>query len=205
MSQCDTEGRCSCKEGVFDIKCDKCAENFYDVTQGCIACSECYQELQEDINVLRSKIENASVIIDDIYSNRVNVQFTTRLDEAIHLTSGLLEEAKQLKVMELSNIELTHQLDYTADYLAKFITETFTDIEVMENMISFVSNQAMAAVFLVNTTTLNLVEVSDYLKSETRLYINQTEKLLNILNKMREVAIEMHAIANQHELQVSYY
>ena len=205
MSQCDPEGRCSCNDGVFGIKCDKCAENFYDVTQGCIACPECYQELQEKINVFRREIENASVTIDDIDSKRINVSFTTRIDEATQLTSGLVDEAEQLKEMELSNIELTHQLDYTAEFLAKFINETIASIEVMDNMISFVSNQAMSAVFLVDTTRLDLMEISDYLKTETRSYINQTRDLLEILNRMKVIASEMHSIANQHELHVSYY
>lgn len=205
MSQCDPEGSCSCKEGVFGIKCDKCAENFYNVTQGCIACPECYQELQANINEFRNETEVITVIIDGIDSNRTNVSFTTRLEEATNLTNSLVEEAEQLKEMELSNIELTHQLHYTADFLAKFITETIASIEEMDITISFVSNRAMSAVSLVDTTRLHLVEISDYLKSETRLYTNQTKELMDILDRMTEIAVEMHATANQHELDASYY
>ena len=203
MSQCDSEGRCSCKERVFGVKCDKCAENFYDVTQGCIACPECYQELQESINVSRREIENASIIIDGIDSNRKNVSFTTRLDEATNLTYALVDETERLKDMELSNIELTHQLIYTVDFLTRFITEISASIEVVKNKISFVNQRAMVAVSLTNTTRMNLVEISDYLKGENRSYINQTKELMDIFERMEDIATEMNTIANQHKLQVS--
>ncbi|KAI6652285.1 Laminin beta/gamma [Oopsacas minuta] len=199
--QCDSQGNCSCLEGVYGAKCDRCGENFYDVTQGCIACPECYQELQENIDAFRSEIINTTIIIDEIESTHINVSFTSRLREATNQVNDLVDEATQLKAMELLDIQLTQQLEYTAHFLRDFITETATSIISLERSVNFIGSQGIATFVLVNNTEDNLLEISQYLINDPRVYLNLTQELVDILSDIRIITKQMQGIANQHQQQ----
>jgi laminin gamma 1 len=54
--QCDEFGRCECRANFAGLKCNKCEENFYNFTSGCLKCDECYNLVQNKVNLLRGKI-----------------------------------------------------------------------------------------------------------------------------------------------------
>ena len=202
-NQCNANGVCVCKEGVFGDKCNKCSENFYDVTQGCIPCPECYQELQENINRFRNEIANASVVVTELESTENPIAFTTRLDEATMDVNRLVSEAVQLKEMEQLSLLLTSQLEYTAVYLRNFAADTLTTINMIENQVSFIGSQGIAAVVLVNDTVLNLLEISGYLRTDPRDYLNLTQEIVSVLEEMRDIAVQMRIISSLHSQQVT--
>lgn len=68
--QCEERtGQCLCKDSVEGRKCDRCVENKYNITAGCIDCPPCYRLVQEHITVLRSKVNELRVIIENIGEN----------------------------------------------------------------------------------------------------------------------------------------
>ena len=201
-NQCDSNGICECREGVFGEKCNKCSENFYDVTQGCIPCSECYQELQERINSFRTEITNASAVVTELESTQNALPFTTRLDNATMDVNTLVNEAKQLKQMEQLSLLLTKQLEYTAVYLRNFVADTLNTINTLKNQVSLVGSQAIGAAVLANETILNMVEMSEYLRNDPRVYLHLAQDIVNVLEVVRDIATQMTVISNLHKQQV---
>ena len=201
-NQCDSIGICVCKEGVFGDKCNKCSENFYDVTRGCIPCPECYQELQGSINSFRSEITNLSAVVNDLESTQNDIPFTTRLNEATMDINNLVSDARGLQEMEQLSLMLTSQLHYTTVYLRNFVADTFASIDTMENQVSFIGSQAIAAAVLVNETILNMQDISDYLRTDPRAYLELAQTLVNVSVAMGEIARQMGAVSNLHKQQV---
>ena len=201
-TQCNSQGICACRDGVYGAKCNTCNENFYDVTQGCIPCPECYQELQENINVLRGTIGNLNQSIETIESTHNPIPFTERLDLAAMEVDNIVSEGNRLKQMEQINLLLTSQLEYTAVFLRNFIVETHQRIESIDDRASLIGSQAINAAVLVNETIRNLLQINEYLVNDPREYLNLTQDLVNILNELIQITNQLQSISNLHKQQV---
>ncbi len=64
--QCDDFGKCKCRENFSSAKCNKCDENFHNFTSGCIKCDDCYNLVQNKVNLLREKIRSVQIALNKL-------------------------------------------------------------------------------------------------------------------------------------------
>ena len=49
--QCDDFGKCKCRAQFAGGQCNRCEENFYNFTSGCLRCDECYNLVQNKVSL----------------------------------------------------------------------------------------------------------------------------------------------------------
>lgn len=93
--QCDDFGKCACRENFAGSKCDQCDENRYNFTSGCLKCEECYNLVQTQVKLLRSKIEIIQLSLNQMIAANGN-------GSSNYLTNQNMELQKKLNALQKS-------------------------------------------------------------------------------------------------------
>lgn len=95
--QCDDYGNCPCNSGIEGKRCDRCMENKYNITAGCIDCPPCYSLVQERVNIHRGKLRELNNLILNIGNDPDafnDTQFTEQIGKVNDSINILLNEAR---------------------------------------------------------------------------------------------------------------
>lgn len=65
-------GKCECQSSAFDgNRCDRCAENFYNFTLGCVPCEDCYGLVQKEVHTIRERTERIEGNLQNIMKETI--------------------------------------------------------------------------------------------------------------------------------------
>ncbi|XP_015786767.1 laminin subunit gamma-1-like [Tetranychus urticae] len=97
--QCRENGQCECLANVEGRRCERCRENKFNRTAGCIDCPACYGLIQDSVNGHRSKLNQLRLLLEEIQNSPAEVEdkkFETQLQELIERTEKLVLDARRM-------------------------------------------------------------------------------------------------------------
>lgn len=95
--QCDAFGQCPCNDNVEGRRCDRCKENKYNRTQGCLDCPDCYNLVRDAANEHRAKLARLNEILQQVASSPYVIddeEFESKLKTVQEKIDILVEDAK---------------------------------------------------------------------------------------------------------------
>lgn len=131
--QCDqTTGNCQCKHNIEGRVCDRCAENKFNISAGCLDCPVCYNLIQQQVTILRRKINELTLIIENINNNPSAIDdadFRRKLDSVNDLVMRLWQDAKRYTGTDGSLSEQMDAIRLAVTDLVSTLTTITTNID----------------------------------------------------------------------------
>lgn len=200
-------GQCECKNpNIEGLKCEKCRENFFDLTSGCIECDTCYKivrlgvehhrvELNKLLDYI-NKLENNPDIIND-------ENFARQLLDLIGRVNNLLRQAETAQGMEstlLAQFETllarVKKIKGIADSINGYLKSTrpqldeaIGNVTIAEELLRRIQEEAQKA--------------ERHIMTDGMFALNKARERADRLGKqsqrMAEMAKESRQLADQHE------
>lgn len=200
-------GQCQCKNtNIEGLKCDKCKENYFDLSSGCLECDTCYKIVrlgyehhQAELNKLKDYINNLENNPDIIN----NENFRRQLLDLISRVNNLLRQAETAQGIESSLLAQFETLlarlrkikgisDSIENYLKStrpLLSEASSNVTIAEQILRRIQEEALKA--------------ERHIMSEGMLALNKARERADRLGKqsqkMAEMAKESRQLADQHE------
>lgn len=205
--QCNrATGECECKPNIGGHSCDRCAENKYNIAAGCLDCPVCYNMIQQNVNILRRKINELRLIIQNIHQNPGVVDdtdFKRKLYEMNNLVIRLWQDAKKYTG---GNSSLADQMDIFRMAVTD-LTDTLTTVTTNINTASHSSQKGVvnttAAERLVDDAEKALREAERHLEIEGQDALREAKeaqvKLGHQSDRMTRIASEARSEAERQE------
>lgn len=207
-SECDRlTGQCPCKNtNIVGIKCDKCRENYHDISSGCVECDTCYQIVQLGVDHHRKELTDLTDMINKIENNPEIIKddnFAKQLLELINRVNGLLRQAETAQGIEstlLSQFEtllarvkkikgITDVIDKYLKSTRPMLNEAAANITIAEDILRRIQEEALKAEKYIMTEGMTALA-----KARER-----ADRLGKQSQKMAEMAKESRQLADQHE------
>ncbi|RNA21261.1 Laminin subunit gamma-1 [Brachionus plicatilis] len=164
--QCDEFGKCPCRENFAGLKCNTCAENRFNFTNGCQRCDDCYNLVQNQVQLLRHRIKEIEHNLDLMQQNGVEIDddqsvlLQQKLDtiklsvDDLHSklfhnlrpsyqdsVSYLKREVKRLSEAIKSTDQLFHEFNVLFKNAEKVYNQTSSSINQAEIQLNFIQTQ----------------------------------------------------------------
>lgn len=207
-SECNRlTGQCDCKNQNIDgLKCDKCRENYFDLSSGCIECDTCYKIVRlgyehhraelAKLNDYINKLENNPEVINDENFNRQLLDLIKRVndllrqaEEAQAIESTLLAQFETLiaRVKKIKGI--ADIVDGHLKSVKPILNEAAGNITIAEEILRRIKDEAQKAERHITTEGMTALN-----KARER-----ADRLGKQSQKMAEMAKESRQLADQHE------
>ena len=164
--QCDEFGKCPCRENFSGLKCNQCAENRFNFTNKCQRCDECYNLVQNHVELLRNmikdiedglnlmqqngfevdpdqsillkqKLDSIKLNVDDLHSKLYHNLRSTYQDSLNYLRS----ETKRLTEAIKSTDQLFNEFNILFKDAQKVFNQTSTSVSQAESQLNFIKAQ----------------------------------------------------------------
>lgn len=202
--QCDVYGYCPCRPNVDGRRCDRCQENKYNMAAGCLDCPQCYDLVQEQVNIHRGKLRDLTALINNIGSNpslfndseflsvlgQVNTSINVLLDEARSASTGdgtIGQQLQELKEALRSVLDKCGQISRGIASAAGASRDSIRDIEVAETAI--------------RRAEQSLREADDYIGREGRQALVQALEALKQFGKQSQQMTEIAQRATDESMK----
>ncbi|XP_041371142.1 laminin subunit gamma-1-like [Gigantopelta aegis] len=199
--QCDEYGNCPCRTNVDGRRCDRCMENKFNITAGCIDCPRCYDLVQEQVNIHRTKLRELTNLINNIgnnpslfndtefisYMKAVNTSVNVLLKDARGASSGDGSIGKQLQDLRA---DLNEVIVKTGQITRSIASATDASMRTMGDI--SVSEEAIAR------AQISLEAAEDYIDREGRLAL---QRALEALGRFGRQSEQMTRIATRAKLE----
>lgn len=200
-------GQCECKNtNIVGLKCDKCRENYHDLSSGCIECDTCYQIVQLGVEHHRKELNDLTDMINKIENNPEIVKdenFARQLLDLINRVNGLLRQAETAQGIEstlLSQFEtllarvkkirgITDGINKYLKSTRPLLNEAAGNITIADDLLRRIQEEALKAEKYIMTEGMTALA-----KARER-----ADKLGRQSQKMAEMAKESRQLADQHE------
>lgn len=211
-SECDQiSGQCKCKNpNIVGLKCDKCRENYHNLTSGCIECDICYQIVQLGVEYHRRELADLKDLIEKLEKNPENINDEKLHAELLKLAAKVNALLRQAETDQGIESTLLGQLESLLSRLAK-IKDTTGTIEGYLNSTKPLLIEATANVTLAEKVLRQIqdeaMRAERHLKNEGMFALNKARERANRLGKqsqkMTDMAKESKQLADQHELDAN--
>lgn len=200
-------GQCECKNSnIVGLKCDKCRENYHDLSSGCIECDKCYQIVKlgvehhrkelADLTDMINKIENNPEIIkDDSFMkqllnllNRVN-NLLRQAETAQGLESTLLAQFETLLARVNKVKGITGSIEKYLNSTRPLLDEAGGNVTIAEDLLRRIQEEALKAERYIKVEGMTALR-----KAQER-----ADKLGKQSQKMSDMAKESRQLADKHE------
>lgn len=198
-----TSGTCTCKPKIGGRQCDRCHENAYNTSRGCVDCPECYRLVYEEVEQLRGSATTLEDTIDRLRNGNIgDVSFAERLSEAENRALGFLTEATEAREIEknlteeikglnetLNHLErvLRHELVPDLNELSTDLTSTLANRSTIQSLISLIRDAVRHSHNVLNMSiSLSLREAK-----------SMVEELIDLVPWFSELAMNFTSEANR--------
>lgn len=204
-------GQCPCKNSnIVGLKCDRCKENYYDLSSGCLECDTCYQIVKLGVEHHRKELDDLTDLIDKIENNPEIIKdenFLRQLMDLINRVNNLLRQAETAQGIESTLLAQFESLlarvkkikgvtDGISRYLSNtqpILREASGNITIAEDLLRRIQEEALKAEKFITTQGMFALN-----KARER-----ADKLGRQSQKMAEMAKESRQLADQHELDAA--
>lgn len=200
-------GQCECKNpNIVGLKCDKCRENYRDLSIGCVECDTCYQIVQLGVEHHRRELNDLTDLINKIENNPEIIKdenFARQLLDLINRVNGLLRQAETAQGIEstlLSQFETllarVKKIKGITDVINKYLNSTRPQLDeavgnvtIAEELLRRIQEEALKAEKYILTEGMTALA-----KARER-----ADRMGKQSEKMSEMAKESRKLADQHE------
>lgn len=200
-------GQCECKNpNIVGVKCDKCRENYHDLSIGCVECDTCYQIVQLGVEHHRKELNDLTDLINKIENNPEIIKddnFARQLLDLINRVNGLLRQAETAQGIEstlLSQFETllarVKKIKGITDVINKYLNSTrpqldeaIGNVTIAEELLRRIQEEALKAEKYILTEGMTALA-----KARER-----ADRMGKQSQQMAEMAKESRKLADQHE------
>lgn len=207
-TECDRlTGQCECRNtNIVGTKCDKCRENYYDLSAGCLECDRCYQIVQIGVDHHRKILNDLLDLVNRIENNPEIIRdenFAKQLLDLMNRVNGLLREAEAAQGIEST---LLIQFQNLLDRVKKIkgITEIINKhLQSTRPMLNIADGNITIAEDLLRRIQEEALKAEKHIMTEGMIALakarERADKLGKQSLKMSEMAKESRRLADQHE------
>ncbi|PVD22260.1 hypothetical protein C0Q70_18068 [Pomacea canaliculata] len=202
--QCDPYGYCPCRPNVDGRRCDYCQENKYNISAGCLDCPQCYDLVQEQVNIHRGKLRELTALINNIGNNpslfndseflavlgQVNDSVNVLLDEARGASTGdgaIGKQLQELKSTLRSILDKCGDITRSIASASSMSQDSIRDITIAEDAI--------------RRAETSLREAENYVGREGRQALSQALEALKQFGKQSQQMTEIAQRAANESLK----
>nr|KAG5699979.1 hypothetical protein BaRGS_001798 [Batillaria attramentaria] len=202
--QCDQYGYCPCRPNVDGRRCDRCQENKYNMAAGCLDCPQCYDLVQEQVNIHRGKLRDLTTLINNIGNNpslfndseflsvlgQVNNSINVLLDEARSASTGdgtIGQQLQELKDALRAVLDKCGTITRSIAAASDASKDSIQDIEIAEAAI--------------RRAEQSLREANDYIGREGRQALAQALEALQQFGKQSQQMTEIAQRATNESMR----
>jgi len=200
-------GQCDCKNpNIVGLKCDKCKENYHDLSSGCIECDTCYQIVQLGVDHHRRELNDLTDLINKIENNPEIIKderFASQLLDLMNRVNGLLRQAETAQGIEstlLAQFETllmrVKKIKGLTDGINKYLNST-------RPLLEEAGGNVTRAEEILRQIQEEALKAERYIMSEGMSALSRAreraDKLGKQSQKMSEMAKESRQLADQHE------
>ncbi len=211
--QCDAFGKCVCRENFSGMKCEICNENRYNFTSGCLKCEDCYNLVQEQVNLLRERMKSIQSTLNAIFASQSgsNSNRDKQNQDLLRNLKKLRADVDKLHDSLFVDRDLKPNYKETIIFLQnelKRIQEAILSTDQSFNQFNSQFKQAERLYSQANTTIIQSQTQLNYIKSknmqryeriesikQSRLDHEQNIKLQTLAKQSRETAKLQEKIA----------
>lgn len=118
----ETTGQCACKPRIGGRQCDRCHENAYNTSNGCVDCPECYRLIYEEVKKLRVSLLSLDDTIQRLRNGNIgDASFAQRLADSEKYVSSLVDDAKRSREIESNVTNQIKQLNESLNHLEQIL------------------------------------------------------------------------------------
>lgn len=204
--QCRDNGQCECLANVEGRRCERCRENKFNRTAGCIDCPACYGLIQDSVNGHRGKLNQLRLLLEEIQNSPVEVEdqkFETQLEELIARTEALVSDARR---MGSDGRNLVNSLTTLKNRLArvKELTSLVDGrMEGLNNLVNFGKQNMSLAEDIIEKANLILSEAKKTFDHEGRTALEHARERFKRYGqqseRMSRISLESVALADKIE------
>lgn len=207
-SECNRiTGQCDCKNpNIIGLKCDRCRENYHDLSAGCVQCDNCYEIVQLGVEHHRRELNELTDLINKIENNPEIIKdenFAKQLLDLINRVNNLLHQAETAQGIEstlLAQFETllarVKKIKGITDGINKYLSST-------KPMLNEASGNITIAEDLLRRIQEEALKAEKYLLTDGMTALakarERADKLGKQSQKMAEMAKESRQLADQHE------
>lgn len=193
----ETSGKCTCKPKIGGRQCDRCHENAYNTSRGCVDCPECYRLIYEEVQQLRVKADALESTIKRLQNGDIgDASFAQRLSNATKHVDGIVAEAEEAREKEknltmqisglnetLNNLEgvLVHELTPTMNSLSGNLTSVLADRNITDRLISQIRDAVNYGHRVLNMSIDHSVKETESLSKYLNSMVPRLSELANNL------------------------
>lgn len=200
-------GQCKCKNpNIVGVKCDKCRENYHDLSAGCIECDTCYQIVQLGVDHHRRELNNLTDMINQLENNPEIMKledFKRQLLDLINRVKDLLRQAENAQGIESTLLAQFETLLARVKKI-KGITEGINKyMSSTEPVLKEASGNITIAEEILRRIQEEAAKAERHLMTEGMLALakarERADRLGKQSQKMSDMAKESRQLADQHE------
>ncbi|XP_015787110.1 laminin subunit gamma-1-like [Tetranychus urticae] len=202
--QCRENGQCECIANVEGRRCERCRENKFNRTAGCIDCPACYGLIQDSVNGHRSKLNQLRLLLEEIQNSPAEVEdkkFETQLQELIERTEKLVLDARR---MGSDGRNLVGSLSTLRNRLARVKELTLlvdSRMEGLNNLINFGKQNMSLAEDIIDRAEAILSDAKKIFESEGRPALERARDRFRRYgqqsSRMSEISLEAISLSNK--------
>ncbi|XP_077986467.1 laminin subunit alpha-3-like [Glandiceps talaboti] len=168
-TQCENDsGQCPCIGNYGGLQCEKCADNYYNWTEGCILCPDCYNVINEEMTTLGTLVTNLTDFVNYLVSQDNSTElgaFHIRLQDAYDEMMMLVDSIDTTVKEELDVGETIQSLNNSMQALLKILLTTAYGVNVSEANIDQATENVAVSIDAIDTTEQKLTDAHVMLTS----------------------------------------